>query len=100
MDPTELDRQGPDQGTQYRSIIFYRNDQEKKVIDNEIARLTASHKYSSKIVTEVLPFTAFYPAEAYHQEYIKHHPDNPYVQNVSHPDYLDFRQIFKGPFKS
>src|ERR1700742_620662 len=70
-DPTELNRQGPDEGTQYRSIIFYRNDQEKKIIDDEIAKLIAEHKYSRKIVTEVAPFTTFYPAEAYHQEYIK-----------------------------
>jgi peptide-methionine (S)-S-oxide reductase len=99
-DPTEVNRQGPDEGTQYRSIIFYRNDQEKKIIDDEIAKLAASKKYSGKIVTQVVPFTTFYPAEAYHQEYIKNHPDNPYVQNVSIPDYLEFRKIFKGPFKS
>jgi peptide-methionine (S)-S-oxide reductase len=99
-DPTEVDRQGPDAGTQYRSIVFYRNDQEKKIIEDEIARLTASKKYSAKIVTQVVPFTTFYPAEAYHQEYIKNHPENPYVQSVSIPDYLEFRKIFKGPFKS
>jgi peptide-methionine (S)-S-oxide reductase len=100
VDPTELNHQGNDEGTQYRSIIFYRNDQEKKIIDDAIARLTASKKYSSKIVTQVVPFTTFYPAEAYHQEYIKNHPENPYVQNVSIPDYLEFRKIFKGPFKN
>jgi peptide-methionine (S)-S-oxide reductase len=100
VDPTELNYQGHDEGTQYRNIIFYRNDQEKKIIDDAIARLTASKKYSSKIVTQVLPFATFYPAEAYHQEYIKNHPDNPYVQNVSIPDYLEFRKIFKGPFKN
>ena len=99
-DPTEVDRQGPDAGTQYRSIIFYRNDQEKKTIEGEIAQLIASKKYSAKIVTQVMPFTTFYPAEAYHQEYIKNHPENPYVQSVSIPDYLEFRKIFKGPFKS
>ena len=100
VDPTELNRQGNDEGTQYRGIIFYRNDQEKKIIDDYIAQLIASHKYSQKIVTQVVPFSAFYPAEAYHQEYIKNHPDNPYVENVSIPDYLEFRKIFKGPFKS
>ena len=99
MDPTELNRQGPDEGTQYRSIAFYRNDQEKKVIDDEIARLSASKKYSGKIVTQVLPFTAFYPAEAYHQEYIKNHPENPYVEHVSIPDWLEFKRTFPGPFK-
>jgi peptide-methionine (S)-S-oxide reductase len=98
-DPTEVNRQGPDEGTQYRSVIFYRNDQEKKIIEDQVAELTASKKYSGKIVTQVLPFSVFYPAEDYHQEYIKNHPDNPYVQNVSIPDYLAFRKIFKGPFK-
>ena len=92
MDPTELDRQGPDEGTQYRSIAFYRNDQEKKIIDDEINRLAASKKYSGKIVTQVVPFTAFYPAEAYHQEYIKNHPENPYVEHVSIPDWLEFKK--------
>jgi peptide-methionine (S)-S-oxide reductase len=100
MDPTQLNRQGPDEGTQYRSIAFYRNDAEKKIIGDEIARLTASKKYSRKIVTEVQPFTAFYPAEAYHQEYIKNHPTNPYVAHVSIPDWLEFKRTFPGPFKN
>ncbi|HEY4291217.1 MAG TPA: peptide-methionine (S)-S-oxide reductase MsrA [Puia sp.] len=99
MDPTELNRQGPDEGTQYRSAAFYRNDDEKKIIDDEIAR--DSKKYRSKIVTQVLPYTNFYPAESYHQEYIKNHPDNPYVEHVSIPDWLEFKKTFKGaPFKS
>jgi peptide-methionine (S)-S-oxide reductase len=98
MDPTELNRQGPDEGTQYRSIAFYRNDQEKKIIEDEIARV--SNKYSKKVVTQVTPFTTFYPAEDYHQEYIKNHPDNPYVEHVSIPDWLEFKKTFKGPFKN
>jgi peptide-methionine (S)-S-oxide reductase len=97
MDPTELNRQGPDEGTQYRSIAFYRNEEEKKIIEDEIAR--QAKKYSGKIVTQVLPFSNFYTAEAYHQEYIKNHPENPYVQSVSIPDYLHFKQTFKGNFK-
>jgi peptide-methionine (S)-S-oxide reductase len=100
MDPTELNRQGPDEGTQYRSIAFYRTDAEKKIIQDEIARIAASKKYSGKIVTQVVPFTAFYPAEAYHQEYIKNHPDNPYVEHVSIPDYLQFKRTFAGPYKN
>jgi peptide-methionine (S)-S-oxide reductase len=98
MDPTELNRQGNDEGTQYRSIAFYRNPQEKKIIDDEIAKLTASKKYSGKIVTEVLPFNSFYPAEPYHQEYIKNHPENPYVDHVSIPDWLRFKQQNKSNF--
>lgn len=99
VDPTTLNRQGNDEGTQYRSIIFYRTPEEKKIIDDAIAKLKASKKYSSAIVTEVKPFTHFYAAEAYHQEYIKDHPNNPYVQNVSIPDYEEFRKTFKGNFK-
>ena len=100
MDPTELNRQGPDEGTQYRSIAFYRNDAEKKIIEDEMARIAASKKYSGRIVTQVVPFSAFYPAEAYHQEYIKNHPENPYVEHVSIPDYLEFRHSFPGPYKN
>jgi peptide-methionine (S)-S-oxide reductase len=100
-DPTQLNRQGNDVGTQYRSIAFYRNDSERKIIDAEVRRFTDSKKYSSKIVTEVKPLTKFYPAENYHQEYILHNPNNPYVRNVSIPDYLRFRDEFKeGKFKS
>jgi peptide-methionine (S)-S-oxide reductase len=99
LDPTQLNRQGNDVGTQYRSIIFYRNAGEKKIIDDEIAKLTASHKFSGKIVTEVKPYNTFYPAEAYHQDYIKNNPNNPYVQNVCIPEYMEFRKTFKGPFK-
>jgi peptide-methionine (S)-S-oxide reductase len=100
-DPTQLNRQGNDEGTQYRSIAFYRNAEEKKIIDAEVKRLTDSRKYSSKIVTEVKPITKFFPAEDYHQEYILHHPDNPYVRNVSIRDYERFRDEFKdGKFKS
>jgi peptide-methionine (S)-S-oxide reductase len=99
-DPTQLNRQGNDIGTQYRSIAFYRNQKEKEIIEAEIKTLTAEKKFSEKIVTEVKPFIKFYPAEDYHQEYILHHPENPYVQNVSIPDYERFRKEFKGNFKS
>ena len=100
QDPTELNRQGPDQGTQYRSAAFYRNENEKQIIEAAIQRITASKKYSNKIVTEMIPFTKFYPAEDYHQEYIYNHSDNPYVQSVSIPDYVRFKKTFKGKFKS
>ncbi len=99
QDPTELNRQGNDEGTQYRSIAFYRNAQEKQIIESEIKKLTDSKKYRDKIVTEVIPFTKFYPAEDYHQEYIFHHPDNPYVAHVSIPDFLRFKKEFNGNFK-
>jgi peptide-methionine (S)-S-oxide reductase len=100
-DPTQLNRQGNDEGTQYRSIAFYRSDDEKKIIEAEIKHLTESKRYSSKIVTEVKPIIKFYPAEDYHQEYILNHPNNPYVRNVSIPDYKRFRNEFKeAKFKS
>ncbi len=99
QNPTQVNRQGPDEGTQYRSIAFYRNASEKAIIEKEIARISASGKYKNKIATQVVPFTKFYPGEAYHQEYISLHPDNSYVQNVNIPDYLRFRKEFKGPFK-
>lgn len=94
-DPTQLNRQGNDDGTQYRSIAFYRNADEKKIIEAEIKKIADSKKYSSKIVTEVKPLTKFFPAEDYHQEYIIHHPDQPYVRNVSIRDYEEFRKEFK-----
>jgi peptide-methionine (S)-S-oxide reductase len=99
-DPTEVNRQGNDVGTQYRSIAFYRNEKEKQIIEAEIKRLVDGKVYQGKIVTEVKPFTKFYPAEDYHQEYILHHPENPYVQNVSIPDFERFRKEFRGNFKS
>ncbi|MEI9957406.1 MAG: peptide-methionine (S)-S-oxide reductase MsrA [Ferruginibacter sp.] len=99
VDPTELNRQGNDEGTQYRSVIFYRNDKEKQIVDAAIKKITDSKKYRSKIVTQVVPFKIFYAAEDYHQEYIFHNPDNSYVQMVSIPDYVAFRKEFKGNFK-
>ena len=99
QDPTTLNRQGNDEGTEYRSIAFYRNDAEKQIIEKTIKQLTDAKKYSSKIVTEVVPFTKFYPAEDYHQEYIYHNPDQPYVRGVSIPDFMEFKKEFKGNFK-
>jgi peptide-methionine (S)-S-oxide reductase len=99
-DPTQVNRQGNDVGSQYRSIAFYRDDKEKQVIEAEIRRIVDEKKYTGKIVTEVKPYSKFYPAEEYHQEYILHHPENPYVQHVSIPDFERFRKEFKGNFKS
>lgn len=76
MDPTELNRQGNDAGTEYRSIAFYRTPEEKQIIEAEIKRINDSKKYKDKVVTQVVPFTTFYKAEAYHQEYVSNHPEN------------------------
>jgi peptide-methionine (S)-S-oxide reductase len=93
-DPTTLNRQGPDRGTQYRSIAFYQNEEEKKIIESYIAALEEKHVYDQPIVTEVTKFTKFYEAEAYHQGYEKKHPDNPYVQGVSIPRLNRFKKNF------
>lgn len=78
-DPTELDRQGPDEGTQYRSAIFYSNADQKKIAEAYIAQLDRAKTFSGPIVTQVVPLKGFYPAEAYHQNYLERHPDNPYI---------------------
>lgn len=78
-DPTELDRQGPDDGTQYRSAIFVANDDQRRRAQAVIDRLTAEHRFSAPIVTKLEPFHAFYPAEAYHRHFVALHPDYPYV---------------------
>ena len=78
-DPTQLNRQGPDHGTQYRSAIFYQGDEQKRVADAYIAQLQAAKIYSGPIVTQVTPLKAFYPAESYHQDYLKLHPNQPYI---------------------
>tara|TARA_B110000027_G_scaffold132150_1_gene157755 strand:+ start:643 stop:1296 length:654 start_codon:yes stop_codon:yes gene_type:complete len=84
-DPTTLNRQGPDSGTQYRSIAFYQNDIEKSAIDSHIVKLIEGEVYSNKIVTEVTPLVKFYYAEEYHQDYEKINPENSYIRNVSIP---------------
>jgi peptide-methionine (S)-S-oxide reductase len=78
-DPTQLNRQGPDVGTQYRSVIFYATDQQKEVAQNYIAQLTKAGVYRGPIVTEVVPLKHFYEAESYHQDYLARNTDNPYI---------------------
>lgn len=78
-DPTELDRQGPDVGTQYRSAVFYLNAEQERIADAYIRQLDQAGVYPHPIVTRVTPFKTFYDAEAYHQDYADKHPDNPYI---------------------
>ncbi len=78
-DPTQLDRQGPDEGKQYRSAIFYANEDQRKAAEAYIAQLNKSGMFSSPIVTQVVPLTHFYPAEGYHQNFCALHPSNPYI---------------------
>ncbi|MEK6154858.1 peptide-methionine (S)-S-oxide reductase MsrA [Flavobacteriaceae bacterium 3-367] len=93
-DPTSLNRQGPDRGTQYRSIAFYKNDGERKIIEDYKKTLEESKVYGRPIVTEVAAFTAFYEAEAYHQDYERKNPYNSYIRNVSIPRLNRFKKNF------
>ena len=93
-DPTELNYQGPDEGTQYRSVIFYANDDQKRIADAYIAQLGEAKVYKHKIVTQVVPFKAFYPAEGYHQNYATLHPDNPYIAHFDLPKIENLQQMF------
>jgi peptide-methionine (S)-S-oxide reductase len=79
-DPTQLNRQGPDEGTQYRSAIFYNSDEQKHIAEAYIQQLEAGKIFSRRIVTQVVPLQAFYPAEAYHQNYAALHPNQPYIR--------------------
>ncbi len=78
-DPTEINRQGPDDGNQYRSVIFYTTIEQQNIAQSYIKALTASHKFDSPIVTQIVPLQQFYPAEKYHQDYCAMHPDNTYI---------------------
>ncbi|HUA22285.1 MAG TPA: peptide-methionine (S)-S-oxide reductase MsrA [Bryobacteraceae bacterium] len=84
-DPTQLNRQGADRGTQYRSAIFYVNEDQKRVAEAYLQQLDQAHAFSSPIVTEVSPLKAFYPAEQHHQNFCNLHPDYPYVVAVADP---------------
>ena len=99
-DPTTLNRQGPDRGAQYRSIAFYKNDKQKKIIQGYIDKLEVENVYGDRpIVTEVTPFEKFYKAEEYHQDYEKRNPNNSYIQNVSIPRLNRFKKNFRSYLK-
>ncbi len=92
QDPTQVNGQGPDHGTQYRSIAFYRNNAEKQAIENEMKVIAA--KYKKPIATQVMPFTKFWQAEDYHQNYIEHNPESSYVQYISIPEIKEFQKQY------
>ncbi|WP_274782275.1 bifunctional methionine sulfoxide reductase B/A protein [Flavobacterium sp. SUN052] len=98
-DPTTLNRQGADTGTQYRSVIFYKNDEQKKAAESIINELNAKQVYSSKIVTALEPFKKFYAAEDYHQNYYANNKDKPYCQMVIQPKIEKFEKVFKDRLK-
>jgi peptide-methionine (S)-S-oxide reductase len=92
-DPTLLNQQGPDRGTQYRSVAFYQNESEKKIIEDHISKITKEKVYPKKIVTEVRPLSKFYYAEKYHQDYEKNNPKDLYILNVSKPRLNKFKAV-------
>ena len=98
-DPTSLNRQGPDRGPQYRSIAFYKNTEEKKIIEDYIAQLEQEKVYDRPIVTEVTKFDKFWKAEEYHQDYERKNPNNPYIRAVSIPRLNRFKKNFQSFLK-
>jgi peptide-methionine (S)-S-oxide reductase len=94
-DPTTRNRQGPDYGTQYRSVIFYHSDEQKASAEKLIEKLNAEEAYRSKVVTEVVPFTQFYIAEEYHQDYYRKHPNESYCRRIVRPKVAKFRKVIQ-----
>jgi peptide-methionine (S)-S-oxide reductase len=98
-DPTQLNRQGPDVGSSYRSVIFYTNDEQEKISKAYIAQLDAARVFPKPIVTQVVPLKAFYDAESYHQDYALHNPNNPYIMVCDRPKVEALKQQFPELFK-
>ncbi|MES2431289.1 MAG: peptide-methionine (S)-S-oxide reductase MsrA [Bacteroidota bacterium] len=98
-DPTTLNRQGNDVGTQYRSVVFYHDEEQKQKTEQYVAQLTANHTFSNPIVTTLEKFTIFYPAEDYHQNYFNQNGDNTYCQFVVRPKVEKFEKMFKEKIK-
>jgi peptide-methionine (S)-S-oxide reductase len=98
-DPTTMNRQGPDVGTQYRSVIFYHDEAQKAVAESVIAELNKEEIWDKPIVTQVVPFKAFYNAEEYHKDYYKRHPESAYCQQVITPKIVKLQQRFFSKLK-
>jgi len=98
-DPTQLNRQGPDVGASYRSVIFYTSPEQQKIAEAYIAQLDAAHVFPKKIVTEVVPLKAFYDAEDYHQDYAEKNPNNPYIQVCDVPKVAALKEQFPELFQ-
>lgn len=93
-DPTQLNRQGPDHGTQYRSAIFYRTKEQQRAAESYVRQLTAAKTFDRPIVTQIVPLGAFYPAESYHQHYMANHPDQPYIVYNDAPKVAHLKEQF------
>ncbi len=98
-DPTQLNRQGPDVGPSYRSVIFYANDDQHRLAQAYIAQLDAAHVFAKPIVTQVVPLKGFYDAEGYHQHYADHNPGNPYILVCDRPKVEALKQQFPELFQ-
>ncbi len=98
-DPTTLNRQGNDIGEQYRSVIFYADEQQRKIAEETVKRLEAEKVYDSPIVTEIVPLETFYPAENYHKNYYENNKDKPYCRFVISPKVKKFEKKFSGKLK-
>ena len=98
-DPTTLNRQGPDSGTQYRSAVFYQDAQQKKVVESYIAQLDAAKVFPGKIVTQLMPPMPFYPAEAYHQDYATLHPRQPYIARFDLPKIANLKTMMPALYR-
>lgn len=94
-DPTTLNRQGPDHGTQYRSVIFYHNEKQKELAEGYKKELDASKVFKKPIVTQIVAFKEFFPGEDYHQNYFRSHPENPYCSSVIQGKVDKFKKVFK-----
>ena len=98
-DPTQLNRQGPDEGTQYRSVIFYANEEQKQIALAYIDQMTKAKVFSGPIVTQVVPLRAFYPAEEYHQNFLARNPTYPYIVFNDMPKLRELQKQFPGLYK-
>ena len=99
-DPTQLNRQGPDRGSQYRSAVFTTNDAQKLAVERYIAQLDTAKAFPSKIVTQVAPLAAFYPAEDYHQTYASLHPDSRYIATFDLPKIANLKTVFAAQYRA
>ncbi|WP_394780212.1 peptide-methionine (S)-S-oxide reductase MsrA [Undibacterium sp.] len=98
-DPTQLNRQFPDSGTQYRSAIFYKDPAQKQIAERYIAQLDSTHLYNAKIVTQLTPLTAFYTAEKYHQDYATMNPDSGYISRFDLPKIANLKKLYPDVYR-
>ena len=97
--PTELNRQGPDQGTQYRSAIFYKNEEQKRIAESYIAQLDQGKYFREKIATQLTPLKSFFPAEGYHQDYATLHPDSGYISHFDLPKIKHLQEFYPDLYR-